>query len=175
MTRKSKQRYNAREAELAKMNRLTIREYRARARLLGRIQVRPPPVPVPKAVARAAINLRSAGMPKDEVYRALKPFLAHPPTKRQLDQIYLASGAGYRRGPGGVLGLQYTGKGNGTRYVPSRYREDKRAEQKVSYLGMGRRNKQYAAAYLRSQGLDPKTEASEAYIDWVEGTAEGTP
>ena len=175
MTRKSKQRYNAREAELAKTNRLTIREYRARARLLGRIQVRPPPSPVPRAVARAAINLRSAGMPKQEVYRALKPFLAHPPTKRQLDQIYLAAGAGYRRGPGGVLGLQYTGKGNGTRYVPSRYREDKRAEQKVSYLGMGRRNKQYAAAYLRSQGLDPKTEASEGYIDWVEGTAEGTP
>ena len=175
MTRKSKQRYNAREAELAKMNRMTIREYRARARLLGRIQVRPPPSPVPRAVAGAAINLRSAGMPKDEVYRALKPFLAHPPTKRQLEQIYLASGAGYRRGPGGVLGLQYTGKGNGTRYVPSRYREDKQAEQKVSYLGMGRRNRQYAAAYLRSQGLDPKTEASEAYIDWVEGTAEGTP
>ena len=175
MTRKSKQRYNAREAELARANRLTIREYRARARLLGRIQVRPPPSPVPRAVARAAINLRSAGMPKDEVYRALRPFLAHPPTKRQLDQIYLASGAGYRRGPGGQRGVQYTGKGNGTRYVPSRYREDKRAEQKVSYLGMGRRNKQYAAAYLRSQGLDPKTEASEAYIDWVEGTAEGTP
>ena len=175
MTRKSKQRYNAREAELAKMNRMTIREYRARARLLGRIQVRPPPSPVPRAVARAAINLRSAGMPKQEVYRALRPFLAHPPTKRQLEQIYLASGAGYRRGPGGVLGLQYTGKGNGTRFVPSRYREDKRAEQKVSYLGMGRRNRQYASSYLRTQGLDPKTDASEAYVDWVSGTAEGTP
>ena len=175
MTRKSKQRYNTREAEQARAAGMSIRDYRVRGRILGRIRVRPPPSPVPRAVARAAINLRSAGMPKDEVYRALKPFLAHPPTKRQLDQIYLASGAGYRRGPGGVLGLQYTGKGNGNRFVPSRYREDKKAEQKVSYLGMGRRNKQYAAAYLRSQGLDPRTEASEAYIDWVEGTAEGTP
>ena len=175
MTRKSKQRYNAREAELAKMNRMTIREYRARARLLGRIQVRPSPSPVPRAVARAAINLRSAGMPKDEVYRALKPFLACPPTERQLEQIYLASGAGYRRGPGGVLGLQYTGKGNATRFVPSQYRADRRAEKLVSRLGMARRNRQYAVAYLRTQELDRKKYGSDAYIDWDTGTAEGTP
>ncbi len=175
MTRKSKQRYNAREAELARTNRMTIREYRARARLLGRIQVRPPPSPVPRAVARAAINLRSAGMPKQEVYRALRPFLAHPPTKRQLEQIYLASGAGYRRGPGGQKGVQYTGKGNATRFIPSQYRADRRAEKLVSRLGMARRNRQYAIAYLRTQELDRKKYGSDAYIDWDTGTAEGTP
>ena len=181
MSKSSRRTAHAREKERVRSLGLTIREYREFARPAGFLRPRPPRPPVDPAVARAAVNLRSAGMTKRDVHRSLARVLKAPPSRKELDAVYLSAGASYRRGPGGRKGYQYHTDRSGKVTVqptPSRYRARLAVQLDRSVYrgtrGRERLNRAYAAAYLRQQGLDVDL-AVEDYVDWVEGRGEGTP
>ena len=101
MSKTSRARAHVKESFAAATAGLTVREYRRRQTAAGarrRIARRPP---VPRSVARTAVDLRTAGMSKREVHRALREILAHPPSHKELEAVYRHYGSSYR---GGIRG-----------------------------------------------------------------------
>ena len=176
MSKTSRARAHVKESFAAATAGLTVREYRRRQTAAGarqRVAQRPP---VPRSVARTAVDLRTAGMSKREVHRALREVLAHTPSHKELEWIYRHYGSRYRGGIHGRRDRYFLGSGGKARSRKSSYRRRRKAEMKM--LGRADNlNVKFALSYARSN-----MRAGEAdllfegeYLDWVEGRSEGSP
>ena len=181
MTKASQARYNARERERAREAGQTIRGFRAAARKSGAIVPKPAPVPLPLAVQRAVVNMRSAGIPKKGIYRELRKVLQHPPTHRQLEAVYKRYGSKYL---GGVHGQRRVFKSATGRSVPgpkggSTYRKRLPAEMRFLHSAEGLQHN-YVLSYLRASTVEMTDTQLErtfrpAMYDWVTDREDGTP
>ena len=184
MSKTSRARAHVKESFAAATAGLSIREYRRRQTAAGvrrRIARRPP---VPLSVARTAVDLRTAGMSKREVHRALREVLANPPSRKELETIYRRYGSRYRGGihgkkdhfffrAGGPKGHSVTGRSHKGK---SGYRRRRRAE--VKQLGRADNlNRKYAMGFARANMAPGEAEELFApdYIEWIEGKGEGSP
>ena len=184
MSKTSRARAHVKESFAAATAGLSIREYRRRQTAAGtrhRLTVRGP---VPRSVARTAVDLRTAGVPKREVHRALREILAHPPSHKELEAIYRHYGSSYRGGirgqrdrfffrVGGPKGRSVIAKSHKAK---SGYRRRRRAE--VKQLGRADNlNRKFAMGIARSNMREDEAEDlfAEDYTEWVEGRGEGSP
>lgn len=184
MSKTSRARAHVKESFAAATAGLSIREYRRRQTAAGvrrRIARRPP---VPLSVARTAVDLRTAGMSKREVHRALREVLAHPPSHKELEAIYRHYGSRYRGGihgkkdhfffrVGGPKGRSLIAKSHKAK---SGYRRRRRAEVK-QFGHADNLNRKFAMGIARSNMREDEAEElfTEDYTEWVEGKGEGSP
>ena len=181
MSRASQARYNERERSAARALGMSIRQYRRAGRGAGTIAVRPRRSAVPLRVQRAAVNLRTTGVPKEGVYRAFRRVLKNPPSRRELDAVYRRYGSRYLGGVRGKRNRYFRSRSPKGRSElstePSTYRTRRAAE--LRYLGDTRDlDRSFAIAYLRAGYAGASDAEIEALFEaraaeWMLGESEG--
>jgi hypothetical protein len=118
-------------------------------------------------VARAAANLRIAGVSEERIYHSFQGVLKNPPTYRELRSVWARYHVGYRRVRGRrdiYLRYDKTGK---LKRVKGRSAYRKRFTAQKTPKQQAKLAKDYALGYLIEQNVDPREYREKAVFQYV--------